>query len=131
MLTFFRLLFCSRAALLAENLFLRKELALFVERKVKPRPASPLTRLKLMALAKLFDWRSALVIVKPETFLKWQRAAFRAFWRRKCKRGRPPLPKGIRELVRRMARENPTWGKARIANEMQLKLGIRLSAHRC
>ena len=50
------------------------------------------------------------------------------FWRRKsCKPGRPALPKDVRELVRRMARENPTWGEERIADELSLKLGIRVS----
>ena len=82
----------------------------------------------MVALAKFFDWRDALVIVKPETFVKWHRTAFKMFWRwRSRKRGRPALPKNIRELVRQMARENPTWGEERIANELSLKLGIRVS----
>jgi hypothetical protein len=50
--TLFRLFFSSRAALIAENLFLRKQLALFKERKAKPRPASRTTRLALIALAR-------------------------------------------------------------------------------
>ncbi len=83
----------------------------------------------MVALAKFFAWRDALVIVKPETFLKWHRAVFRAFWTRKSRRvGRPPLPGNIRELIRRMAAENPTWGEARISNELLLKLGIGLSS---
>lgn len=82
----------------------------------------------LMALAKFFDWRDALVVVKPETFIKWHRIAFRRFWRWKSRRrGRPPLPRDIRELIRRMTRENPTWGEERIADELTLKLGLRLS----
>ena len=82
----------------------------------------------MVALARVFDWRGALVIVKPETFVRWHRTAFKMFWRcRSRKRGRPALPTDIRELVRQMARENPTWGEDRIANELSLKLGIRVS----
>jgi putative transposase len=71
--TFLGLLLSSHAALIAENLFLRKQLATFKERKLKPRPASHATRLAMMALARFFDWRDALVIVKPEGFIKWHR----------------------------------------------------------
>jgi transposase InsO family protein len=128
LLTLLRLLLIGRAALVAENLFLRKQLALFQERKARPRKASASTRLSLMALARFFDWREALVIVKPETFIGWHRTAFRAFWRWKSRKpGRPPLPKNLRELVREMAAENPTWGQERIADELSLKLGIRVS----
>jgi hypothetical protein len=126
LLAFFRLFFSTRAALLAENLFLRRQLALFQERKAKPHRISAAGRVKLLALAQFFDWRDALVIVRPETFLKWHRTAFRIFWRWKS-RGRPPLPRNLRELIGRLDRENPTWGEERIANELSLKLGIRVS----
>lgn len=62
----------SSAALKAENLFLRKQLALYVERKAKPRRASDAIRLTLVLLSRLFSWRDALVNVKPETFLRWR-----------------------------------------------------------
>ncbi len=82
----------------------------------------------MVALAKFFNWSDALVIVKPETFLGWHRRAFKMLWRWKSrKRGRPALPKNIRELVRHVARENPIWGEERIADELSLKLGIRVS----
>ncbi len=124
-----RLIFASRAALLAENLFLRKQLALFRERGIPPRRTTPFFRLIMVASSHLFYWRDALVIVQPETFLKWHRKAFRAFWTRKSRRpnGRPPLPKYIRTLIRQMAAENPTWGEGRIADELNLKLGLRVS----
>ena len=126
--TFLRLLFTSRWALVAENLFLRKQLALFQERKVKPRRSTPSVRFALVALARLFEWRTALVIVKPETFVKWHRHAFRFFWRCKSRpSGRPPLPKNLRALIRKIAQENPTWGEERIANELLLKLGLRVA----
>jgi transposase InsO family protein len=118
----------TRAALIAENLFLRKQLAMFQERKARPRRAKSSERLALLALARFFNWRETLVIVKPETFTGWHRAAFRAFWRWKSRKpGRPPLPKNLRELVREMAAANPTWGEEWIADELSLKLGIRVS----
>lgn len=82
----------------------------------------------MLALARFFDWQDALVIVKPATFIKWHRSAFRMFWRWKSrKKGRPQLPKSFRVLVREMARDNPAWGEERIADELQVKLGIRVS----
>jgi putative transposase len=118
----------SSAALKAENIFLRKQLALYLEREAKPRRASNATRLSLVLLSRLFAWRDTLIIVKPETFLGWHRISFRLFWRWKSRpRGRPRLAKDIQKLIRRMARENPTWGEGRIAAELLLKLHIRVS----
>jgi putative transposase len=123
------LLLCLRPspALAAENLVLRKQLALYQERHVKPRRATNAMRIALVWLSHWFDWRSALRIVKPETFIHWHRQGFHLFWRWKSKPGRPALPKDLRALIRRMALENPTWGQERIANELLLKLGMRVS----
>lgn len=119
----------SKAALKAENLFLRKQLAFFLERKVKPRRVTDADRLSMVVLSRLFAWQNALVIVRPETLLRWHRKGFRLLWRWKSRpRGRPPLLEEIQALIRRMARENPTWGEERIADELLLKLGIRVSA---
>jgi putative transposase len=100
-----------RSSLVAENLFLRKQLAFYQERKAKPRRLTDTARLALVLWARWFDWRDALVIVKPETLIGWHRKGFRLFWRWKSKPGRPRLPRNIRELIERMARENPTWGQ--------------------
>ena len=82
----------------------------------------------MLALARFFDWREALVVVKPETFLRWHRSAYRMFWRGKSRKAdRPLLPKNLRELIREMARDNSTWGEQRIADELRVKLGIRVS----
>jgi putative transposase len=109
-------------------LFLRKQLALFQERKTRPRRTTPSFRLAMVALGKFFDWRDALAIVRPETCVGWQRTAFKIFWRWKSRKpNRPTLPKNLRELICKMARENPTWREERIANELSLKLGIRVS----
>lgn len=118
----------SRSALAAENLFLRKQLALFQERKVRPRRADDSTRWVMATLSRMFQWRDALVNVKPDTLIGWHRKGFRLFWRWKSKStGRPRLPKDLRQLIRAMAAENATWGEERIANELKLKLGIRVS----
>src|SRR5919201_6396926 len=75
-------------ALAAESLFLRKQLALYEERQVTPRRATNATRIAMLWLSHWFDWRSALRIVKPETFLCWYRQGFRWFWRWKSQPGR-------------------------------------------
>jgi hypothetical protein len=108
-------------SLAAENLFLRKQLALFRERDIKPRRADDATRVALMWLSKAFDWRDALVIVKPATLIGWHRKGFRLFWKLKSRAGRPALPPELKALIRRMAVENVTWGEERIANELLLK----------
>src|SRR5215469_7439011 len=75
----------SRRALAAENLYLRKQLALFQERKVKPRRAHDSTRLIMVILGRMFSWRNALVNVKPDTFIRWHRKGFRLLWRLKSR----------------------------------------------
>ena len=117
----------SPAGLAAENLFLRKQLALYQERHVKPQRATHAARLTLTWLARCFNWRQALVIVQPATLIRWHRQGFRLFWRWKSRPGRPPIPADLQALIRRMARENPSWGQERIANELLLKLGLRVS----
>ena len=72
----------------------------------------------MVALAKFFDWPGALVIVKPETFIRWHRTAFRTFWRwRSRKRGRPAVPKNIRELIHQI--------RPKIWNLRIVSLGVR------
>jgi putative transposase len=126
-LRYFGLCLRSPTALAAENLFLRKQLALYRERSITPRRATDVTRLTLVWLARWFDWRRALVIVQPATLIRWHRQGFRLFWRWTSRAGRPPIPTDLQALIRRMARDNPTWGEERIANELRLKLGLRVS----
>jgi hypothetical protein len=79
-------------------------------------------------LGRMFAWRDALVNVTPDTFIRWHRKGFRLLWRWKSRPvGRPRIPKDLRRLIREMAAENPTWGEERIANELKLKLTIRVS----
>jgi putative transposase len=126
-LQFLRLCLRFPTALAAEHLLLRKQLALSQERHVTPRRATNATRLALTWLSGWFDWRQALVVVQPATLRRWHREGLRLFWRWKSRRGRPPLPTNVQALIRQRAREKPTWGQERIANELLLKLGLQVS----
>src|SRR5687767_6165277 len=86
------LLLRSTAGIRAENLVLRKQFAQYIEREAKPRRVDSVTRISLALLTRLFDWRNAVVIVHPKTIIRWHRAAWRLFWRFRCKLGRPPIP---------------------------------------
>jgi putative transposase len=118
----------SHTRLAAENLFLRKQLALYLERQVKPHRASKTTRLTLVALSRFIEWRQLLIVVQPDTLDRWHRQAFRLFWRWKShRRGRPRIPPELQQLIAEMAMANRTWCEERIAAELLLKLGISLS----
>ena len=117
----------SRGRLAAENLFLRKQLTFYKERGIKPGRIDSATRFTLVALSRLFDWKDALAIVQTKTLIRWHREGFRMFWRWKSRMGRPTIPEELKVLIRQMTRENPLWGEERIANELLLKLGIRVS----
>jgi transposase InsO family protein len=118
--------FRSRSALQLEILALRHQLGV-VHRSVKRPKLSAADRLLWVWLSEVWiNWRSALVIVKPETVVAWHRKAFRLFWTwkvRRGRRGRPAVSKDVRDLIRKMSRENLLWGAPRIHGEL-LKLGI-------
>lgn len=102
-----------RAALQAEVLALRHQL-MVLERSRRPRlRLHAVDRLLWVWLARLWtEWRSALVIVKPETVVAWHRQGFRLWWTWKSRRrtGRPPVPQEVRVLIRTMSGANPRWG---------------------
>src|SRR5262245_44530565 len=118
--------FKSRTALQVENLALRHQLAV-LRRSVKRPKLTSADRLLWAWLCKAWsDWQSSLLIIKPETVIGWHRKGFRLFWTWKVHRGqpgRPPVSKEIRQLIRKMSRDNPLWGAPRIHGEL-LKLGI-------
>ncbi len=119
----------SRAELVAENALLRQQL-IVASRAVK-RPAFRVhERGLLMLLASLYrQWRHALLLVKPDTVLRWHREGFRLFWRRtsrSSRRGVPRLAPDVVALIHRMATENRLWGAERIRGEL-LKLDIRVA----
>ncbi len=78
--------------------------------------------------SRLAHWRQALLIVKPDTLLRWHREGFRLFWRWKtrARKVRPRLPESTIDLVRRMATDNLLWGAERIRGEL-LKVGIHVA----
>jgi len=120
---FLRALAADCAALATENLALRQQLAIF-HRSIK-RPRLRLRdRVFWVWLSRLWvNWRSCLVIVQPETVIAWHRKGFKLYWRwrsRRRKVGRPRIEQEIRNLIRRMCRENPTWGAPRIQSELCL-----------
>ena len=125
-LRFVRVVFQSHASFPPENLFIRKQLMFYQERN-RTATADGFREVRAAVLVTLFPWRSALVVVKPETPISWHRRAFQLFWRWRSRGGRPKLPKDLRLLIVEMVRENPIWGEARIAAQPALKLGIRVS----
>jgi putative transposase len=121
--TFLRALFLEPAAVALENLALRHQLV--VLRRSGPRPRlSRWDRLLWVWLSRLWTgWRLNLIIVQPATVLAWHRQGFQLYWRWRStanRVGRPRLDTEIRRLIRRMARENPTWGRRRIQAELAL-----------
>ena len=113
----------ARFHMALENLALRQQLEV-LERSGKRPKLRQRDRIFWVLLSAIWpDWRSALVIVKPETVLGWRRQGFRLCrcWKsRSRKPGRPPISDGIRKLIRRMSRENMTWGAPRIESELRL-----------
>src|SRR5215469_4141530 len=107
-------IFRSRAALQLENLALRQQIGVLQRSAAKRPKLAPADRLFWIGLVHLWrDWRSALAIVQPETVISWHRAGFRRFWTWKVRRGqpgRPAISHEIRDLIRRMCQENPSWG---------------------
>ncbi len=113
----------SRSDLIIENLALRQQLAVLQGRQPRRRMSAG-GRLFWVALRRLWPkWRQVLVLVQPETVVRWHRLGFRVFWRRRSRPrrpGRPRIDPKLRELIRRMSRENSTWGAPRIHAELLL-----------
>ena len=116
------------AKLEIENVALRQQLR--VLKRKNPRPClNNFHRLFWVLLSRLWkDWRNALVIVKPETVVSWHRKGFKLFWKFKSrnKGGRPRISRELIDLIRRMAKENKTWGAPRVHGEL-FKLGFRVT----
>jgi putative transposase len=110
------------------RLAIRSHSAFYQERQVQPpHRLDDCARATLVFWSRLFDWKDALVVVKPETLIGWHRKGFKLFWKWKSRVGRPRLPEDMRKLIVRMASENPTWGQARVAAELSVKLGVHVS----
>ena len=122
-LGFLRAVLLPRSALVAGNLALRQQLAILQVSAKRPRLRKR-DRIFWVWLSRIWSgWRSCLLIVKPETVIGWHRQSFRLYWRWKSRKrnpGRPKTAAEIRQLIRRMAQENPTWGALRIQSELAL-----------
>ena len=117
----------SRRDLIVENAVLRHQLGILRRRSQRPR-LHLMDRLRLLLGARLLEhWRAAIVVVQPDTLIRWHRAGFRLFWRRRSRpRRMSPLPPKTIDVIRDMARRGRLWGAERIRGEL-LKLGIRVS----
>jgi putative transposase len=121
----------SRATLVTENVCLRQQLVVLRRRQPRPRILDADRRFWVLTCRCFAAWRESLLIVKPETVLRWHRRGWRAYWhwrsRRRRKPGRRPIAPEVRALIRRMAAENRLWGQQRIQAELA-RLGFQVSA---
>jgi len=120
----------GKSALIAENALLRQQL-LVLRRSVKRPRCTPTDRVLLVLLAsRVRGWRQALLLVQPDTFLRWHRELFRRHWRGRSRAARPArrakVPAETIALIREMATANALWGAERIRGEL-LKLDIRVA----
>jgi putative transposase len=120
----------SKPELVLENMLLRQQLIVLKRQVKRPVLTWRDRMLFVLLVSRLRTWKQALVIVQPDTVLRWHRDLFRRVWRRKSRPkrdcGRPPLADDFVSLIRRMAKENRTWGAERIRGEL-LKLGVQVS----
>jgi putative transposase len=120
-------LFRSRQDQAIVELALRQQLSVYAHRHRRPR-LSPLDRAFWVSLLRLWPrWKSALIVVQPETVIRWHREGFRRYWRSISVRGpgRPPISQDLHQIILRMATENP-WRAWKIQAELS-KLGIEVS----
>ena len=122
-LVFLRAMLILKIHLAVENLALRQQLAV-CKQSIKRPKLRPRDRVFWVWLSRLWpNWSSALAIVQPESVIRWHRLGFKLYWRWKSRArqpGRPPIEREIRDLIRRMSLENPTWGAPRILSELLL-----------
>ena len=119
----------TKSELLLENMLLRQQLMVLKRQAKRPTLTWRDRNLFVLLASRLRTWKQALVIVQPETVLRWHRDLFRWVWKRKSRpgrRGKPPLTDDIVSLIKQMAQENRFWGAERIRGEL-LKLGVQVS----
>ncbi|MEE9533594.1 MAG: integrase, partial [Acidimicrobiia bacterium] len=129
LLLWIRALVRDRTDLATENIALRQQLAILEQRSKRPRLRRS-DRIFWVWLSQFWTgWRSVLLIVQPDTVIRWHQQGFRLYWRRKSRTGqvgRPKIEAEIRWLIRRMSQENPLWGVPRIQSELAL-LGYQVA----
>jgi len=118
----------SRGDLAIETLALRQQLAILKCKTPRPRLSKTDRAFWVLLQRWWHRWRDAVIIVKPDTVIGWHRKGFKLYWTWKSRRplGRPKVDVEIRDLIRQMARDNPTWGAPRIHGEL-LKLDYAVS----
>lgn len=130
-LVYLRTFLIARHALAMEAAALRQQLAVYKRKQPRPK-LHRFDRLFWVVVGRIWsNWPEALILVKPDTVVSWYRAGYRLFWRWRSRSGgtgRPKIDEEIRQLIRRMKRENPTWGAPRIHGELLL-LGFEISEH--
>jgi len=112
---------------MVQILALRQQLAVYKRRSKRPFLKNR-DRLFWSSLSRLWrDWRSALIIVKLETVIRWRDRKFREFWRGKsqCRSGRPAIANEHIDFIRRISSDHPEYGEDRIALELEVKFGIQ------
>lgn len=122
LLILLRALLVSRVQLALENVALRQQVAVLRRTVHRPRVRAR-DRLFWVILRRLWaGWQDALGFVQPATVVRWHRAGWRLVWRWRSRKkpGRPPVPLEVRELIRRLSRENRLWGAPRIRDELRL-----------
>ena len=127
-LSWFGAFFLARHDLGLELAALRQQVCVLKRKNSRPR-LNRHDRLFWLALRRVWSrWADVLLIVKPDTVVRWHRAGFCFYWRMLCRHrpGRPKLTLELRKLIRQMASENPTWGAPKIHGEL-LKLGFDIS----
>jgi putative transposase len=117
----------SKRDLVLENALLRQQLVVLRRQVNRPQLNNTDRTLMVLLAGRLRTWKSALLIVQPDTLLRWHRAGFRLFWKRKSGTisSDPRLPAETRDLIQQMALENRLWGAERIRGEL-LKLDIKV-----
>ena len=122
----FRLAAATRRDMLFEIAALRQQLEIMRRSGVKPRFRRSDRRFWIGLVRNWPNWRHGVVILKPETIIRWHGDGYRRFWRFRSagKPGRPRIPRRHIAFIKQISRENPAWGEDRIALEMKLKLGI-------
>src|SRR3954463_6972995 len=115
-LTYVRALLMGRHCLAMESAALRQQLAVYRRKQLRPK-LNGFDRLFWVVVRRIWNnWSEALILVKPDTVVSWHCAGYRLFWTWRSRRqrvGRPQVAEEVRDLIRRMKRENPIWGAPR------------------
>jgi putative transposase len=130
LVVFFTRLFCPRRDLLLENLALRQQLGVFKRKHPRP-PFGAADKMFWVMLRQLWvGWERALILIQPETVVRWHRKGFGLYWtwisRHRTQAGRKCVSRELREIIFRMVSENKTWGAPRIHAELKM-LGFDIS----